>query len=77
MAEYRKLLALVDAAYRQACSVHSASRRIPFLGAPNRYTHWRDCLPEYEQELARFQRNLQVVRTSGAQQRSNLDWLFE
>ncbi|MGA2268882.1 MAG: hypothetical protein ABSH44_10485 [Bryobacteraceae bacterium] len=77
VAEYRKLVALTDAAYRQACSVHSASRRIPFLGAPNRYTHWRDCLPEYEQELARFQRNLQVVRTSGAQQRSNLDWLFE
>jgi hypothetical protein len=77
VAEYRKLLVLVDAAYRQACSVHSSSRRIPFLGGPNRYTHWRDCLPEYEKELANFQRNLQVVATTGAQQRPNLDWLFE
>jgi hypothetical protein len=84
VAEYRKLVALTDATYRQACSVHSSSRRIPFRGAPNRYTHWRDCLPEYEKELSNFQRNLQVIRTSGsasaktgAQQRPNLDWLFE
>src|SRR5450759_508423 len=47
---YRHLVALTDKAYREACSVHSSSRRIPFLGAPGRYTHWRDCLPAYERE---------------------------
>ena len=59
VAEFRKLVTFTDRAYRQACSVHSSSRRIPFRGAPNRYTHWRDCLPEYEKELAQFERNLQ------------------
>ena len=46
--------------------VHSSSRRIPFLGAPGRYTHWRDCLPAYERELATFQHNLTALRTSAS-----------
>ncbi|MBZ5619328.1 MAG: hypothetical protein LAQ69_11490 [Acidobacteriia bacterium] len=45
--------------------MHSSSRRIPFLGAPGRYTHWRDCLPPYERELANFRRNLKVLEGSG------------
>ena len=61
---YRRLVALTDKAYREACSVHSQSRRIPFLGAPGRYTHWRDCLPAYEREFVTFQRNLTALRTS-------------
>ena len=52
--EFRKLVALTDQTYREACSVHSNSRRIPFLGAPGRYTHWRDTLPAYETELKVF-----------------------
>jgi hypothetical protein len=63
---YRKLVALTDKTYREACSVHSSSRRIPFLGAPGRYTHWRDCLPAYERELATFRENLNLLQTSGA-----------
>ncbi len=63
---YRQLLALTDAAYREACSIHSHFRRVPFLGAPGRYTHWRDCIPAYERELANFQRNLKLLETSGA-----------
>ena len=62
---YRHLVALTDKTYREACSVHSSSRRIPFLGAPGRYTHWRDCLPAYERELATFQRNLSALETTG------------
>jgi hypothetical protein len=62
---YRDLVALTDKTYREACSVHSSSRRIPFLGAPGRYTHWRDCLPAYERELATFQRNLKSLESSG------------
>lgn len=62
---YRQLVALTDKTYREGPSIHSASRRIPFLGAPGRYTHWRDCLPAYERELANFRRNLKVLETSG------------
>jgi hypothetical protein len=80
--EYGKLVSLTDKTYRQACSIHTTSRRIPFLGRPGKYTHWRDCLPEYEKELANFRRNLaglpRADSASPAQQgRSALDWLFE
>ena len=61
---YQALVALTDKTYREACSVHSSSRRIPFLGAPGRYTHWRDCLPAYNRELATFERNLKLLETS-------------
>lgn len=63
---YRQLLALTGTAYREACSIHSHFRRIPFLGAPGRYTHWRDLIPAYAQELANFQRNLKQLEATGA-----------
>jgi hypothetical protein len=69
---YRRLVALTDKTYREGPSVHSSSRRIPFLGAPGRYTHWRDCLPVYERELTTFQRNLKLLETSGTTEQ-NLD----
>jgi hypothetical protein len=62
---YRKLVSLTDKTYREGPSVHSSSRRIPFLGAPGRYTHWRDCLPAYERELVTFQKNLKSLETFG------------
>lgn len=62
---YRDLVQLTDKTYREGPSIHSSSRRIPFLGAPGRYTHWRDCLPAYELELANFDRNLKALETSG------------
>jgi hypothetical protein len=65
VSHYRRLVELTDKAYREACSVHSSSRRIPFLGAPGRYTHWRDVLPAYEKELATFQSNLTALETAG------------
>lgn len=60
LAEYRKLVALTDKTYREGPSVHSISRRIPFLGV-GRYKHWRECLPEYEKEMANFRRNLEAL----------------
>lgn len=74
---YRRLVAITDKTYREACSVHSSSRRIPFRGAPGKYTHWRDCLPQYERELATFERNLQMLAASGSVEKTGLDWLFE
>lgn len=66
LAQYKRLVALTEKTYREACSVHSGSRRIPFLGAPGRYTHWRDCLPAYEQELATFRARLKQLASGGA-----------
>jgi hypothetical protein len=66
VAEFRNLTALTDKTYREACSVHSGSRRIPMLGAPGKYTHWRDTLPLYEQELAVFRKRLEQGIVSGA-----------
>lgn len=57
---YRRLVDLTNTTYRQACSLHTASRRIPFRGGPNQYTHWRDCLPAYEKELADFKRKVEL-----------------
>jgi hypothetical protein len=76
---YRQLVNLTDDTYRQGPSVHSASRRIPFRGAPGRYTHWRDCLPAYEKELAVFRARLQTLESSATEteKHPNLDWLFE
>jgi hypothetical protein len=62
---YRKLVDLTNRTYREACSVHSASRRIPFLGGPGQYTHWRDVLPAYEKELATFRWNVSALESSG------------
>lgn len=69
---YRRLVALTGKTYREGPSVHSSSRRIPFLGAPGRYTHWRDCLPPYERELANFRRNLKTLEDAGTRT-MNLD----
>ncbi|MBV9082662.1 MAG: hypothetical protein JOZ62_08310 [Acidobacteriaceae bacterium] len=80
VADFRKLVDLTNTTYRQGPSVHSVSRRIPFRGGPGRYTHWRDCLPAYEQELSNFKRNLNALQTSSAQaaaKDSGLDWLFQ
>lgn len=63
---YRHLVALTDTTYRQACSLHMGQRQIPFLGAPGKYTHWRDALPEYEQELKIFQERLAWLQNSPA-----------
>ena len=65
LAEYRQLVALTDQTYRAGPSVHSISRRIPFLGV-GRYKHWRDCLPEYEKEMANFRRHLQALAQGSA-----------
>jgi hypothetical protein len=70
--QYRHLVELTDKTYRQACALHTGGRKIPFPGGPNRYTHWRDCLPEYEKELATFRANVRRLAegTQGGAARS-------
>lgn len=67
LAYYQKLVSLTDQTYREGPGVDSVSRRIPFLGGPGRYTHWRDCLPAYEKEFTAYERNLHLLETSGPQ----------
>lgn len=62
---YRQLLSLTDKTYRQGTSLHTAQRQIPFPGAPGKYTHWRDCLPVYEQELTIFRERLRWLDAQG------------
>lgn len=63
--EYRELVRLAGPAYRDANSLHAASRRIPFISGPGLYIHWRQCLPEYEKEAAAFRRNRARLRGPG------------
>lgn len=63
--EYRELVRLTGTAYRDANSLHAASRRIPFISGPGLYIHWRQCLPEYEKEAAVFRRNRARLRDPG------------
>lgn len=81
LSEYRKLVELTDKTYRDAGSLHTASRQIPFIAGPDNYIHWRQCLPEYEKELANFRRHLIEISTSATtddtKQQEGLDWLFE
>lgn len=66
--DYRQLVALTNTTYLAAPSLDSAQRRIPFLGGPGLNTHWRDCLPKYEQELATFRSRLAWLEESAASQ---------
>lgn len=81
LVEYQKLVELTDKTYRDAGSLHTTSRQIPFIAGPNQYVHWRQCLPEYEKELANFRRHLIEMSTSPTtaitKQQEGLDWLFE
>jgi len=81
LSEYRNLVELTDKSYLDAGSLHTTSRQIPFITGPNQYIHWRQCLPEYEKELANFRRHLTEAANSGSaagdKQQKGLDWLFE
>ena len=59
---YRALAAHNDRTYLFANSMQTRQRKIPFPDGA-RFSHWRDCLPEYEREYAAFERN--VARLSG------------
>jgi len=75
LAEYRKLVKLTDTTYLDGDSLHTHHRRIPFVAGPNDYTHFRQCLPEYEKETASFRQKLKRLQTDPSVK--ILDWLFE
>ena len=78
LAEYRKLVKLTDATYLDGDSLHTYQRKIPFVAGPNKYIHFRHCLPEYEKETENFRRNLKRLQADPAiTKNKKLDYLFE
>jgi len=57
---YKRLVTLTDKAYRYANSMQTGARKVPFPDGAT-YSHWRDCLPLYEEELATFRRNVAAL----------------
>lgn len=56
--DYKHLVALTASTYIAGPSLDTSQRAIPFLGGPNRFTNWSQCLPIYEQELAIFRQRV-------------------
>jgi hypothetical protein len=61
IAAYRRLTALTEKTYLYANSMQTPQRKIPFPDG-GRYKHPRDCLPEYEKELANFKKHLGEIK---------------
>ena len=60
VAVYRDLAALTDRTYHYANSMRTPQRKIPFPDGAA-FGHWRQCLPEYEAELTRMRRNIELL----------------
>ncbi|MBD2847929.1 hypothetical protein IDH44_22265 [Paenibacillus sp. IB182496] len=57
---YRELTALTSETYLYANSMQTPSRKVPFPDG-ERYAHWTDCLPMYEEEYANFVRQIAAL----------------
>lgn len=58
---YRKLVELTSDSYLYANSMQTSMRRVPIGGDNGKNKHWSEMLPLYEQELANFRKNLQML----------------
>jgi len=58
---YKKLVDLTDETYLFANSMQTRQRKIPFPDG-KQFSHWRDCLPFYENELQNFKRHLDELK---------------
>ena len=63
---YRKLVALTDSTYYYANSMQTAQRRIPIGGDGGKNKTWKEMLVHYENELANFKANLQLLKDKAA-----------
>ncbi|HOF92825.1 MAG TPA: hypothetical protein PLZ89_01445 [Bacteroidales bacterium] len=68
---YRKLEELTRDSYLYANSMQTGMRRIPVTGNNGANKTWTELLPQFEQELARFDANIQKLK-SGNQTPENL-----
>jgi hypothetical protein len=68
VAAYEQLTALTDGTYRFANSLQTGHRKIPYRGFGDghaTYYHWTQVLPQFRQELADFQAQIEQIRTHG------------
>jgi tetratricopeptide (TPR) repeat protein len=67
---YRGLVKLTDDTYLYANSMQTGQRRIPVGGDDGKNKTWKELLPQYEEELMHFKKNLAFLQqfgNSGAQ----------
>jgi hypothetical protein len=58
---YRELAKLTDETYLYANSMQTPQRKVPFPDG-EKFGHWRDCLPHYEQEFHSFTARVKELR---------------
>ena len=66
LVHWRKLVELTRPAYHYANSMQTSQRRIPIGGDGGKNKTWEEMLVHYEQELANFRTNLQMLHSQAA-----------
>jgi hypothetical protein len=61
---YKKLVELTSESYLYANSMQTQQRRIPIGGDDGKNKTWKELLPYYEEELAKFRKNIQLLKSS-------------
>ena len=64
LAYYRELVDLTKGSYNYANSMQTQQRRIPIGGNDGRNKTWEELLPFYEDELANFERNIALLKST-------------
>lgn len=68
---YKQLVDLTKDSYLYANSMQTKQRRIPIGGNDGKNKTWAELLPDYEEELANFKKNLQILKTGSPVQTIN------
>lgn len=63
--QYKKLVDLTQHSYLYANSMQTQQRRIPIDGDNGTNKTWVELLPRYQEELANFKKNIQLLKSSG------------
>jgi hypothetical protein len=66
--QYRLLTDLTNDTYLYANSMQTQQRRVPIAGTNGTNKHWSELLPQYEDELENFKRNIEKMKANGGQQ---------
>lgn len=65
---YRVLTDLTKDTYLYANSMQTQQRRVPIAGTNGSNKHWSELLPQYEDELENFKRNIEKLKANGGNQ---------
>ncbi|MFC2138370.1 hypothetical protein ACFLTE_09365, partial [Bacteroidota bacterium] len=61
---YKQLVELTQNSYLYANSMQTKQRRIPIAGDEGKNKTWEELLPHYQEELAKFKNNIQILLSS-------------